>query len=304
VDRRCLALPLDEYASLDSFGKANNAWLKVAPQLGTDAVEQALADAKLSARDIDHLFFITGTGIATPSVDTRIVNRLGMRADVRRTPIFGLGCAGGVAGIGRATDVLRSFPEDIALVVSVELCSLTLQRKDSSAANVIAAALFGDGAAAVVLGSANTCKPANPRVIGTRSVFYPDTEKMMGWELVDSGLKIVLSPQIPELLREHLSVDVTTFLAEYGLDQRQISHWIAHTGGNRVLEAVADALSLPPHALDRSWRLLASTGNLSSASALFVLSDLLEEGSAKPGEYGLMLAMGPGFCAELALLRW
>ena len=307
IDRRYLALPVSEYPALDSFAKTNSAWTRVAPELGAAAATSALAAAGMTARDVDHFFFVTGTGIATPSLDARIVNLLGMRPDVRRTPIFGLGCAGGVAGIVRAADVLRGFPDQIAMVVSSELCSLTLQRADDSVANIIASALFGDGAAAVVLGGArlaNHGAGSAPRVIATRSVFYPDSERMMGWEVVDSGLKIVLSPEIPDLVREHLGGDVDAMLAEQGLERSAISHWIAHTGGNRVLEAIATALDLPSAALDRSWRLLAATGNLSSASVLFVLRDLLDTREARSGDYGLMLAMGPGFCAELALLRW
>jgi alkylresorcinol/alkylpyrone synthase len=307
IDRRYLALPVSEYPALDSFAKTNAAYTRVAPELGAAAAQSALAAAGMTARDVDHLFFVTGTGIATPSLDARIVNRLGMRSDVRRTPIFGLGCAGGVAGIVRAADVLRGFPGQVAMVVSAELCSLTLQRTDDSVANIIASALFGDGAAAVLLGGAHLANRGAgipPRVIATRSVFYPDSEGMMGWEVVDSGFKIVLSPAIPDLVREHLGGDVDAMLTEHGLARSAISHWIAHTGGNRVLEAIATALDLPPGALDRSWRLLAATGNLSSASVLFVLRDLIDARAARSGEYGLMLAMGPGFCAELALLRW
>jgi len=307
IDRRYLALPVSEYPALDSFAKTNSAWTRVAPELGAAAATSALAAAGMTARDVDHFFFVTGTGIATPSLDARIVNLLGMRPDVRRTPIFGLGCAGGVAGIVRAADVLRGFPDQTAIVVSSELCSLTLQRADDSVANIIASALFGDGAAAVVLGGARLATRGAgsvPRVIATRSVFYPDSERMMGWEVVDSGLKIVLSPAIPDLVRGHLGGDVDAMLAEQGLERSAISHWIAHTGGNRVLEAIATALELPSGALDRSWRLLAATGNLSSASVLFVLRELLEAREARCGDYGLMLAMGPGFCAELALLRW
>jgi alkylresorcinol/alkylpyrone synthase len=212
-----------------------------------------------------------------------------------------------VAGVVRAADVLRGASDEIAMIVSAELCSLTLQRTDDSIANIIGSALFGDGAAAVLLGGARAAERRRvrlPRVVATRSIFYPDSERMMGWDVVDSGFKIVLSPEIPDLVREHLRGDVDAMLAEEGLARASISHWIAHTGGNRVLEAIAAALELPPGALDRSWRLLAATGNLSSASVLFVLSDLLDAQSAGPGDYGLMLAMGPGFCAELALLRW
>jgi alkylresorcinol/alkylpyrone synthase len=307
VDRRHLALPIGEFAALDSFGKTNAAWARVALELGSLAAAEAIASAGMSPRDIDHFFFVTGTGIATPSLDARIINRLAMRSDVRRTPLFGLGCAAGVAGISRAADVLRCSPNQVALVVSVELCSLTLQRGDSSVANVIASTLFGDGAAAVVLGGreiAGAQAQGRPQVVATRAVFYPDTERMMGWDVVDSGLKVTLSPAIPDLVRGNLARDADALLGDHGLSRSAISHWIAHPGGNRVLEAVADALELAPGALDRSWRMLAEAGNLSSASVLFVLHDLLKEGAARRGDFGVMLAMGPGFCAELALLRW
>jgi alkylresorcinol/alkylpyrone synthase len=307
VDRRHLALPIGEYPALDSFSKTNAAWTRLASDIGAQVAGSALAAAGMSPHDVDHLFFITGTGIATPSVDARIVNRIAMRPGVRRTPIFGLGCAGGVAGISRATDVLRNSPNQVALVVSVELCSLTLQRDDASVANVIASSLFGDGAAAVLMTGhdlACTATRGAPQVVATRSVFYPGTEQMMGWDVVDSGLKVMLSPEIPDLVREHLGSDIDALLADYGLGRSAIRHWIAHTGGNRVLEAVAEALELAPGALERSWRMLAAAGNLSSASVLFVLHDLLDERVARPGEFGVMLAMGPGFCAELALLRW
>jgi alkylresorcinol/alkylpyrone synthase len=306
IDRRYLALPVSEYAALDSFGKTNAAWTRVAPELGAAAVLDVLGSAGLGVRDVDHLFLITGTGIATPSIDARLVNRLGMRPDVLRTPIFGLGCAGGVAGVARAADYVRAYPDRIALVVSVELCSLTLQRDDRSIANVIAASLFGDGAAATLIAGAEIGGQGGgaPRVIATRSVFYLDTERIMGWDVVDSGFKIVLSPAIPDLVREHIGGDVDDFLAAHGLERCAISHWIAHTGGNRVLEALDAALDLAPGAFERSWRLLGATGNLSSASVLFVLRDLLDSRDARPGDWGVMLAMGPGFCAELVLLRW
>jgi alkylresorcinol/alkylpyrone synthase len=307
IDRRYLALPVSEYGALDSFAKTNAAWTRVAPELGAVAVLDALNGAGLGVRDIDHLFFITGTGIATPSIDARLVNRLGMRPDIQRTPIFGLGCAGGLAGLGRAADYVRAYPDRIALVVSVELCSLTLQRRDLSIANVIAASLFGDGAAATVVAGAEIAAGRTggaPRVIAMSSVLYPDTERMMGWDVVDSGFKIVLSPTIPDLVREHVGGDVDDFLAAHGLERRAISHWIAHTGGNRVLEALDTALDLAPGALERSWRLLGATGNLSSASVLFVLRDLLDSRDTRPGDWGVMLALGPGFCAELVLLQW
>ena len=226
---------------------------------------------------------------------------------MRRTPIFGLGCVGGAAGIARASDYLRAFPDRVAVLLSVELCSLTLQRDDFSIPNIIASGLFGDGAAAVVLtGGARTPRAtgAAPRVVATGSVFYPDTERVMGWDIVDTGFKVVLSAKVPEVVREHVRGDVDAFLAAHGLARSDIRHWIAHTGGPKVLEAFEAALELPAGALARSWQSLRETGNLSSASVLFVLGELLDSGEARPGDLGLLMAMGPGFCAELVLLRW
>ncbi len=304
VEGRHLAVPLDEYPRLLSFRDRNAAWIRVAETLGAEAVEKALAQAGLSASEVDHLFFTTVTGIATPSIDAKLMNRLGLRSDVKRTPLFGLGCVGGAAGLARAADSLRAFPGQVAVLLAVELCSLTLQREDVSVANIIASGLFGDGAAAVVLGGGERAEARGPRVLASRSVFYPDTERMMGWDVLDSGFKVVLSAKVPELVRSHLGADVDRFLASAGLERRSISHWVAHTGGPKVLQAFESALELRADALERSWRSLREVGNLSSASVLFVLAGLLAEKVAKPGEYGLLMAMGPGFCAELVLLQW
>jgi alkylresorcinol/alkylpyrone synthase len=303
VSARHLALPVDAYAALDTFRKSNDAWIAAAQGIGEDAVRAALEGAGLAPGDVDHLVFVTVTGIATPSLDARLVNRLGMKRTVKRTPIFGLGCVAGAAGLARAADDLRAAPGEIALLVSVELCSLTLQREDLSVANIVASGLFGDGAAAVVLEGASRAA-RGPRVVATRSVFYPGTERVMGWDVVDSGLKVVLSAKVPEVVREHVAVDVDAFLGDHGLGRGDVRHWIAHTGGPKVLEAFEGALELPRGALARSWASLRDVGNLSSASVLFVLGDLLDSGEPREGDLGLLVAMGPGFCSELVLLAW
>ena len=303
VGGRHLALPLEEYEPLTSFAARNDAWTRVGAELGERAIARALAQAKVRADQVDHVFFVTVTGIATPSLEVRWANRLGFRSDVKRTPIFGLGCVAGAAGIARAADYLRAFPEHTALLVSVELCSLTLQREDVSVANVIASGLFGDGAAAVVLRGARA-GGGGPRILASRSVLYPDSERVMGWDVVEGGFKVVLSAKVPQLAREHLRGDVDRFLAERGVSRAELRHVIAHTGGPKVLEAFAEALELPEGALARSWRSLREVGNLSSASVLFVLSELLESGEPRAGDPGLLVAMGPGFCSELVLLKW
>jgi alkylresorcinol/alkylpyrone synthase len=303
VGGRYLARPLAEYEQLVTFAQRNAAWTESATQLGEVVVRAALDRAGVAPEEVDHVYFVTVTGIATPSIEARLVDRLGLRSDVKRTPIFGLGCVAGAAGLARAADYLRAFPQQVAVLLSVELCSLTLQREDLSVANIIASGLFGDGAAAVVLTGAARA-PVGPRVLASRSVFYPDTERMMGWDVVDGGFKVVLSSKVPQLVRDHVRGDVDGFLAQHGLARRDVRHFVAHTGGPKVLEAFEAALELPPAALARSWASLRQTGNLSSASVLFVLEDLLASGEAQPGDRGLIMAMGPGFCAELVLVEW
>ena len=304
VGGRHLALPLGEYASLDSFARRNETFHRVGAEVGEAAVRDALGRAGLSPREVDHLLFVTVTGVSTPSLDARLMNRLGMSPRVKRTPIFGLGCMAGAAGLARAADILRAFPGEVAVVLSVELCSLTLQRDDASMANVIATGLFGDGAAAAVLWGGERPRRPGPRVLATRSTFYPDTERVMGWDVVDTGFKVVLSAQVPQVVEEHIGADVDGLLADHGLDRGRIRHWVAHTGGPRVLEAFRTALGLPREAIARSWRSLEEIGNLSSASVLFVLGDLLEAGEAREGDLGVLAAMGPGFSSELVLLEW
>ncbi|HVP31810.1 MAG TPA: 3-oxoacyl-[acyl-carrier-protein] synthase III C-terminal domain-containing protein [Myxococcota bacterium] len=301
VGGRHLALPIEDYPKLSSFGDANDAFIRCATELGERAVRNALERAELEPRDVRHVFFVSVTGIATPSIDARLVNRLGLRSDVKRTPIFGLGCVAGAAGIARAADYLRAFPDEIAVLLSVELCSLTLQREDLSIPNVIASGLFGDGAAAVVLTGRDVSRPG-PQVVATRSVFYPDTESVMGWQIGAGGFRVVLSSDVPTIARG-IRKDVDEFLASQGVSLRDVARVIAHPGGPKVLEAFHEALELPEGALDLTWRSLEELGNLSSASVLMVLGDTLAN-DPPPGTLGLLLAMGPGFCAELVLLRW
>ena len=307
VGGRHLALPLEEYHQLETFGDANNAWIRVGEQLGAAAIRDALERCDRSTSDIDALFFVSVTGISTPSLDARLMNRLRLSPSVRRTPIFGLGCVAGAAGIARAADYLRAYPDRLAVLLSVELCSLTLQREDFSVANLISSGLFGDGAAAVVLSGADTDiarDTSGPWILATKSIFYPDTERLMGWDISERGFQVVLSAGVPDMVENHLCGDVDAFLAEQGLDRSDIGSWVAHPGGPRVLEAMAAALEIGADALEVTWRSLREVGNLSSASVLLVLGETMETRRPEPGSLGLLLAMGPGFCSELVLLRW
>jgi alkylresorcinol/alkylpyrone synthase len=303
VGGRHLALPIEEYATLTSWGKANDAWIRVAQEVGEEAVRDALKKAGLTTDDVDALIFVTVTGVATPSIDARLMNRLGLPSRVKRMPIFGLGCVAGAAGIARAADYVRAYPDQVAILLSVELCSLTLQPEDLSIPNLIASGLFGDGAAAVAVVGAN--RPASgPRIVASRSVFYPDSERVMGWDISETGFKIVLSSDVPLVARDKLRPDVDAFLAEHGLTKSDISSWVCHPGGPKVLEAMQESLELPAGELDVTWRSLHEVGNLSSTSVLLVLAETLENHRPEPGSYGMLLAMGPGFCSELVLLEW
>lgn len=303
VGGRHLALPLEEYPKLATWGEANDAWIRAAVDLGERAVADGLERAGLGVADVDALFFVSVTGIATPSIDARLVNRMGLPTRVKRVPIFGLGCVAGAAGIARAADYVRAFPDQVAVLLSVELCSLTLQRQDLSIANLIASGLFGDGAAAAVVTGAD--RPASgPEVVATRSIFYPNSERVMGWDISERGFQIVLSAEVPEVVDHHLRGDVDAFLADHGLARGDIATWVAHPGGPKVLEAMERALEVDREALALTWRSLAEVGNLSSTSVLMVLADTMAERPPAAGSWGLLLALGPGFCSELVLLRW
>lgn len=332
VEFRHLAIPLQQYAELAGFTQANDLFIATAVDLGAQAVRDALEQAGLTPRDVDLFVSTTVTGLAVPSLDARIAGRLGMRTDVKRVPIVGLGCVAGAAGIARVHDYLLGHPHDVGVLLAVELCSLTVQRDDTSVANLIASGLFGDGAAAVVVTGAaraastataptptahtNTAPTAHTNtvptpmattspveVLASRSRLYPDTERAMGWDVGASGLRIVLGVEVPLLVRDHVRADVDGFLAAHGLRRQDIGWWVAHPGGPKVLEAMAGALCVERDALALTWDSLARIGNLSSASVLHVLADTLRVRPPAPGSYGVLLAMGPGFCLELVLLR-
>jgi alkylresorcinol/alkylpyrone synthase len=316
VDRRHLVLPLERYRDLGGFGAANDVFLDAGTRLAELAITGALADAGLTAEDIDLVMSVSVTGIGAPSIEARAHARLGLRPDVKRIPIFGLGCVAGAAGIARLHDYLLGHPDDVAVLVSVELCSLTFQADDASTANLVSSGLFGDGATAVVLvgderaarlglpGTAAGPRVAGPRVVDTRSRLYPDTERVMGWDVGGSGFRIVLAATVADVVEKYLRDDVDAFLAGHGLDVADIDCWVAHPGGPKVIAAVTRALDLPDEALDLSRRHLASHGNLSSSSVLQVLESTMADRRPAPGTPGMLLAMGPGFCAELVLLRW
>ena len=310
VDGRHLALPIHAYPKLSGWAEANDLWIEVALDLGKQAICRALTHAGLAARNLGAFFFTSVTGIASPSIDSLLINRIGLSPNIRRVPMFGLGCVAGAAGTARAADYVKAYPSQLAVLLSVELCSLTIQREDLSAANLISSGLFGDGAAAVIVAGeecsafGSESEQFGPKILATRSVFYPQTEEMMGWRISEKGFSIVLSREVPDLVRKQIGQDVDSFLAECGRTRGDIGSWVIHTGGPKVLEAIQDALDLKDGQLDASWECLRKMGNLSSASVLVVLEEIMRHRRPAPGTLGLMAAMGPGFCSELLLLQW
>ena len=306
VEQRHLALPAAAYGQLDGFALRNHAWIETAKQLGEQVVCAALAEAELDPSAVALLVTTTVTGVAVPSLDARLMNTIEFAPTLKRVPLFGLGCVGGAAGIARVADYLRAYPEQVAMLLSVELCSLTFQRDDASVANLISTGLFGDGAAAVLMAGAAhpLAARAKPSVLDSCAAFFPDSERLMGWDVVDTGFKVVLDPKVPELVERELPRLIDPFLSAHGLAREDIEAWIVHPGGPKVIRAVQRALGLDDTQIEATRNGLAKFGNLSSASVLFLLDEFRRRRQPQPGGHGLLFALGPAFCAEVVLLRW
>lgn len=302
IEQRHFVMPIIDYKNVDSFSKGNDLFAQHALALAAQATKSALSKAGLEPSQVDYLFFTTVTGLGAPAIDVMLATQLGFRSDLKRIPSFGLGCSGGAAGIARVADYLKGHPTEIALVVSVELCSLTIQWQDRSMANFVGTGIFGDGAATVVMvGEEHRLATRGITVNASRSTLYPGTEQMIGWRIGTSGLSLMLEAGVPEIIEQHFAQDVDTFLSSNGLARGDIDAWIAHPGGPKILDGFTAALGLKSDALSASWEVMKRAGNMSSAAVLHVLSEMISQPKESKG---VLFALGPGVTVEMVLLEW
>jgi len=303
VEARHLAFPKEYYLSPRPFGERNRDYIRIARELGGRAVRAGLEKAGLAPDRVGAFLFTTTTGLATPSIDALLAEELSFPRGIRRVPLFGLGCAGGAGGIAIAADYLRAHPEQIAVVLSVELCSLTLRLETITPVNLVGTALFGDGAGCAVLAGSRV-ELTGAEVAATETFLFPDSGEFMGWNFSEAGFGLVLSPAVASFITEELPPRLTEFLERNDLRLEDVDHLALHPGGRRVLEAYRQGLGLSDENLAPTRAVLRRYGNLSSASVLFSLAEVLGTRTPRPGERGLMAAMGPGFAAEMVLLRF
>lgn len=299
IQTRYLAQPLEWYREKHSFAHANSKYAEVALDLAKAAAQEAIERSGISIDKIGMVVFVSSTGIATPSLDARLIQELGLSLHTSRIPIWGLGCAGGVSGLARAAELYVGGGYDAILIITVELCSLTFQCEDFSKSNLVGTSIFADGAAAAMI----SADGEGPEILGSCSRLFSDTEDVMGWDLIDTGLKVRFSRDIPSLIRNYLPDALHQACLHWRIDSNEIVHYVVHPGGAKVLAAYAESLGIPEHCLQYGYEVLASRGNMSSCSIFFVLNEFLHRVPSS-GDYGVMLALGPGFSSEQVLFRW
>lgn len=303
VHRRYFCVPADWFRDRHPLQEKNRLYLDWAQRLCVDAVRRCLAKGDVDPLDIDHVVFVSSSGIATPSIEVGIINALGLRPDVRRTPIFGLGCAGGAGGIALCADLLPRGSAKTVLLVAVELNSLTFQHDDFSKENLVAASLFGDGAAAVVIRS-TAADSRCLRVLKSASLLRGGTTSVMGWDFVDTGFRVVFSTSVPQMIADMIADSLARVLAGTDIALKDIAMFIFHPGGTKILKAYETVLAMGPERFAESYGVLRSYGNMSSATVLFVLEQAMQNGGRQPGDCALLAAFGPGFSANMSLLQW
>jgi alkylresorcinol/alkylpyrone synthase len=297
IERRYSCVPIEWYEELHDWPERNEVYLNAALDLLEKATTDALRRAGRGTDEIGAIVVVSTTGIATPSLDALLMERMHLRPSTQRLPIFGLGCAGGTIGLARAATMARATPGSLVLYLVVELCALCFRRDDFSKSNIVATALFGDGAAAALIST----DADGPSITGGGEYTWPDSLDVMGWEVTGNGLKAIFSRDIPELVTERLHDVTVNFLSERGLTLSDIDRFVCHPGGAKVLDALETAFEIEPERLSESREVLRDYGNMSAATVMFVLERTLA--SARPWRRALVSALGPGFTAGFTLLE-
>ncbi len=311
IETRNFCVPPDWYREDHTFEERNELYIRLATTYSVEVIQRCLTNRSflrenISTEDIDAIFFVSSTGISTPSIEARVMNILPFSDQTVRIPIWGLGCAGGAAGISRAYDYCKAYPEAKVLVVCVELCSLTFQKDDYTKSNLVGTSLFADGAACVLIcGDHVEFKQdiTTPHILGRGSKWMHDSEDVMGWDVKNGGLHVVFSKSIPAIISQWLGPFIHAFLSNYDMSPEQIDNFVAHPGGKKVLNAYEEALQLTQEHTAVSREILKAHGNMSSPTVLYVLEQFMLKKN-KPNTVGLLVALGPGFSGEAVLLEW
>lgn len=311
IVKRHFVRDVEWFRTPHTFEERNNVYIEEAVAYGVNAIQACLSNSEtlqgtVPYEEIEAIFYISTTGISTPSIEARIMNKLPFSPYTKRIPIWGLGCAGGAAGISRAYEYCKAFPKSKVLVLCVELCSLTFQKNDHSKSNLVGTSLFADGIACVLVAGEKAAvneEYSYPTILGTQSTLMKDSEDVMGWEIKNEGLYVVFSRDIPSIIGSWLAPNVKRFLDQQNVSIEEIGHFVFHPGGKKVLQAYKECMGIPEEKLETSLGILKENGNMSSATVLYVLKEIMEN-EAEKGQIGLAGALGPGFCSELLLLKW
>ena len=305
IKNRHISVPIEWFKYKHTFSERSSLYREMSVKLTKAAIHSCLEKQDIPISDINCVILISSTGIITPTLDAILFNELGFSEHIKRIPIWGLGCAGGAAGISRASEYVKAYPENNCLLVAVELCSLTFLKDDLTKSNIVAASLFSDGCAAVLV-SGEKSKHYNKRglkFIDSLSTIYKESLDVMGWDIVDDGFRVLFSRDIPTIVRESVRSNIEELLTNNGLKQEDLNYYITHPGGMKVIKAYEESLGLLNGSLKYSRKVLSEHGNMSSPSVLYVMNEFFLNSEFSKGGYGLLSALGPGFSSELVLFE-
>jgi len=305
IKKRNFCMPVNFFESDKSFKIKNDLFIKISLEKSIESINECLEKSGIKKQEITDLIFISTTGLATPSLDALIINKMHLNNYINRLPLWGLGCAGGVSGLAKANLFARANPDAVILLVAAELCSLTFLRNDLSKSNFIATSLFSDGIACCIVAGDNfkyrTNKNRDISIISSESKLYYDALDVMGWDIIDSGFKVMFSRDIPSIINNNVKTDIENFLSTKGIKIQDIKNFIFHPGGAKIIDAFEKALNLNSDSLQNTKQILENYGNMSSVTVIYILDKFLEDGFEDG--YGLMLSLGPGFSNEQVLLN-